>query len=206
MLYTCCRAVCLVFLMIFRRLRVVGDTTLPAGQGFLVISNHTSYWDPVVVGCVLKRRISYMGKAELFEIPLLGFIIKKFGAFPVHRGGIHPSSIRYALNLFKTGKVVGIFPEGTRSKTDELLDPHLGAVMLALKGDVPVVPIALSGTKGFWSQIKVNIGKPISVAKEQEQGRKVSREDMVSISRELMSEINRLLRLMSEGHESSSCR
>jgi len=193
-LYSFCRGICLVFLVIFRRLKVIGDAKLPEGQGFLVISNHISNLDPVVVGCVLKRRISYMGKAELFKIPVLGFIIRKFGAFPVHRGGIHPSSIRYALSLFKEGQVVGIFPEGTRSKTNDLLDPHLGAVMLALRGGVPVVPIALTGTRGFLSQIKISIGKPIIVS--QDKKRKASREDMALISQELMAEINRLLKLM----------
>ena len=195
MFYDFCKIICLFFLRIVRRLQVIGDPKLQKGQGFLVVSNHKSYWDPVVVGCILNRRINYMGKSELFKIPVLSAIIKNFGTFPIHRDGVHPSSIRHALDLFKNDQIVGIFPEGARNHTNELMDPHLGAAMLALKGGVPIVPIALSGTPGFWRRIKVNVGKPMTVTTSQR--RKVSREEMLFVSQELMSELNRLLREIS---------
>ncbi len=191
MLYSVSKAICMVYFKLVRHLKTIGDPKLPANQGIIVVSNHSSYWDPVVIGCILNRRISYMGKAELFKIPVLSFIIKNFGTFPVDREGIKPSSIRRALELLNDGKVVGIFPEGTRSKTSEMLNPHLGAAMLALKGGVPLLPVALSGTKGFWGQIKVNVGRPMNLTTLKR--RKVSKEEMERVSQELMTEISRLL-------------
>jgi len=191
MLYSFSKAICLVILKLVRRLKIYGDPRLQPGQGILVVSNHMSYWDPVVIGCILNRRIHYMAKAELFKIPVLGAIITNFGTFPVQREGISPSSIRRALELFNAGEVVGIFPEGTRSKTREMLNPHLGAALLALKGGVPLLPIALSGTKGFWGQVKVNVGKPMFITTPKR--KKATKEEMEYVSRELMAEINRLL-------------
>ncbi len=191
MLYSVCKVICLIFLKLVRRLKTYGDPRLQDGQGVLVVSNHISYWDPVVIGCILNRKIHYMAKAELFNIPVLGALITNFGTFPVQREGINPSSIRRALELFNSGEVVGIFPEGTRSKTSEMLNPHLGAAMLALKGGVPLLPIALSGTKGYWGQIKVNVGRPMNLTTPKRQ--KVTREEMEYVSRELMAEISRLL-------------
>lgn len=191
MFYRVAKIICRIFLKIARQWKVYGDPRLPAGQGVLVVANHISYWDPLVLGCSLNRKIFFMAKADLFNIPVLGFLITKLGAFPVQREGADRSSIRRALELLGAGKVVGIFPEGTRSKTGEMLNPHLGAAMLALKGGVPLLPVAVSGTKGYWGQIKVNFGKPMYFNPQNR--RKISREEMEYVSRELMAEIGRLL-------------
>lgn len=191
MFYRVAKIICRAFLFLVRRWRIYGDTRLPQGQGLILVSNHVSYWDPVVIGCAIDRNIFFMAKAELFDIPVLSCIIKKLGAFPVHRSGADRASIKRALELLEGGNVVGIFPEGTRSKTGELLNPHLGAAMLALKGGVPLLPVAVSGTKGFWGQIKVVIGKPMHF--DTQNRRKVSRAEMESVSREAMEAIGRLL-------------
>ncbi|MBF7082020.1 1-acyl-sn-glycerol-3-phosphate acyltransferase [Desulfallas sp. Bu1-1] len=191
MFYRVAKIICRVILFLVRRWKVTGNAVLPSGQGMIVVANHVSYWDPVVVGCALNRRIFFMAKAELFKIPGLGFIIKNLGAFPVQREGVDRSSIKRALDLLAAGEVVGIFPEGTRSKTGELLNPHLGAAMLAIKGGVPLLPVAVSGTKGFLGQVKVVIGKPMNITACNR--RKVSRDEMAAVSRDIMSEIGRLL-------------
>lgn len=191
MFYRVAKIICRAILFLVRRWQVTGNTVLPSGQGMIVVANHVSYWDPVVVGCALNRRIFFMAKAELFKIPGLGLIIKKLGAFPVQREGVDRSSIKRALELLAAGEVVGIFPEGTRSKTGELLNPHLGAAMLAIKGGVPLLPVAVSGTKGFLGQVKVIIGEPMNITACNR--RKVSREEMAAVSRDIMSEIGRLL-------------
>lgn len=134
MFYSVSKIICLSFLKLVRQLKVLGDSRLSADQGIIVVANHISYWDPLVIGCSLNRRIYFMAKAQLFNYFVLGSIITKLGAFPVQREGADRSSIRRALELLSAGKVVGIFPEGTRSKTGEMLNPHLGAAMLALKG------------------------------------------------------------------------
>lgn len=191
MFYQVAKVICRTVLLVVRRWKVIGDSRLPPGQGLILIANHASYWDPVVIGCAIDRNIFFMAKAELFKIPVLSFIIKRLGAFPVHRTGADRASIKQALELLEGGNVVGIFPEGTRSKTGEFLNPHLGAAMLALKGGVPLLPVAVSGTKGFWGQVKVVIGKPMHFTAHNR--RKVSRAEMESVSREAMEEIGRLL-------------
>ncbi|MCL2337895.1 MAG: 1-acyl-sn-glycerol-3-phosphate acyltransferase [Firmicutes bacterium] len=193
MLYIVAKFICRLVLLLIRRWKIIGDSYLPPGQGMLLISNHVSYWDPVVIGCAINRRIYFMAKEELFHIPVLAWIIKNFGAFPVQRNGGGRDSIKKALDLLKGGKVVGIFPEGTRSKTGDLLNPHQGAAMLALKGGVPLLPVAVSGTKGFWGQVKVVFGKPLYF--DTPNRSKVSRTEMESVSRQAMEEIGRLLTL-----------
>ena len=93
--------------------RIDGIENIPKGGG-LVCANHTSFADPIVIAASLKMPVKYMGKAELFKIPILKSVIKAFGAFPVKRGGADPGAIRTAETLLKSGELVGIFPQGTR--------------------------------------------------------------------------------------------
>lgn len=187
--YRFARLICRLVLLLLRRWKVEGAENLPSAGGVLVVSNHTSYWDPVVVGCALKRPVHFMAKADLFKIPLLGPIIRALGAFPVQRGSADRQAIRRALELLEEGKVVGIFPEGTRSKTGMLLDPHRGAAMLALRAKVPVLPVALLNTRGVVGRVRVRIGKPLYF-----EGRGGSgRQDYQAVSREIMGEIKRLM-------------
>ncbi|MGB9802573.1 lysophospholipid acyltransferase family protein [Desulfofundulus sp.] len=189
MFYRFARAVCRVILVLVRRWEVVGADNLPRSGGVLVVSNHVSYWDPVVVGCALTRQVHFIAKAELFRIPLLGTVITALGAFPVRRGGGDRQAIRRALELLKQGRVVGIFPEGTRSKSGELLEPHLGAAMLALRAKVPVLPVAVINTRGVFGKVRVYIGKPLAFSREEQSGRP----DYQALSREIMREIARLM-------------
>lgn len=191
MVYRVTRALGKISLCLLRRWKIIGHSRLIDGQGMIVVSNHTSNWDALAIGCALDRQVFFMAKAELYDIPILGYIITKLGTFPVQRKSVDRSSIRTALKLLDSGKLVGIFPEGTRSKTEELLNPHLGAAMLALKGNVPILPLAVSGTKGFWRQIKVIIGEPMYFTAQN--NRKLSKDELETVSREIMLEISRLL-------------
>ncbi|WP_211230145.1 lysophospholipid acyltransferase family protein [Desulfovirgula thermocuniculi] len=188
--YRFARLVCRLVLLLLRRWKVEGAENLPPTGGVLVVSNHASYWDPVVVGCALGRQVHFMAKADLFKIPLLGAVIRALGAFPVQRGSGDRQAIRRALELLEEGKVVGIFPEGTRSKTGTLLDPHRGAAMLALRAKVPVLPMALLNTPGVFGRVRVRVGKPLYFAGN---GEAFGRRDYQAVSREIMQEIKRLM-------------
>jgi 1-acyl-sn-glycerol-3-phosphate acyltransferase len=196
MFYQVAKAICRTYLFLVRRWKILGPTQLPPGQGLVLVANHTSYLDPVIIGCVFNRRIYFMAKAELFKIPGLSWIITKLGAFPVQRQGVDRVAIRRALELLTAGEVVGIFPEGTRSATGELLNPHLGAAMLAAKGGMPLLPVAVSGAKGFWGQVNVNVGKPMDITTCDR--RKISRTQLEEASRDIMSEISRLLAVINK--------
>jgi 1-acyl-sn-glycerol-3-phosphate acyltransferase len=177
-------------LAVIRRWEVYGVENLPRRGGAIVISNHISYWDPVVVACALNRRVYFMAKAELFKIPLLGPVIKKLGAFPVRRNGPDPSSVRRSIQLLKNNKIIGIFPEGTRSHSGEILDPHLGAAMLALKVGVPIVPVAVTGTKGVVGKVFVSVGKPLEF--KHLYRRKNDKGELEAVSRKIMAEVENM--------------
>lgn len=191
MFYRFARLLCRMVLLILRRWEVRGVNNLPSSGGLVVIGNHTSYWDPVAMCCAFPRVIHFMAKAELFSIPLLGIILKYGYAFPVRRGGSDRNAIRTALQHLQDGKVVGIFPEGTRSKTGEVLDPHLGAAMLALKAGVPILPVGVVGTRGFIGKIRVFIGEPMEFS--QFSGKKYGRQDLIEVSNRVMDEVTRLI-------------
>ncbi|MCL6609921.1 MAG: 1-acyl-sn-glycerol-3-phosphate acyltransferase [Peptococcaceae bacterium] len=191
--WTLCRAI----LLAVRRMEVRGLENVPPQGGLVLASNHRSYWDPVIVGCSLPktRQVFFMAKAELFEIPLLGMIIDRLGAFPVRRGGADRSAIRKALDHLASGEIVGIFPEGTRNKSEGVLEPHLGAAMLATRAGVPVLPVAVIGSRGFFGKVRVVIGPPMAFGPDFASGRgkKVSRNDLSKISLIIMDRVAGLM-------------
>lgn len=104
-----------------------------------------------------------MAKEELFQIPLFGWLLKGLGAFPVRRGTPDRRAFKRALAVLAAGNVLGIFPEGTRSKTGELGPAEEGAAVLALRSGAPVVPAGISGTLGP-GPIRVIFGPPVETS------------------------------------------
>lgn len=189
MIYRLLKFLARIVLVVLRRWEVLGRENLPASGGIILVANHVSYWDPVVVICAFNRKVHFMAKAELFKIPVIGYVIRISGAFPVRRDKSDRSAIRTAVKLLEEGQVVGVFPEGTRSHTGELLKPHLGAAMLASKTGVPMLPIAVSGTRGVFGKIKVRVGRPVinrSVGKG-------NKDDLEKASDRIMEQIAALL-------------
>lgn len=196
MFYKFARLLCRMILVILRRWEVRGVENLPADGGLVLVSNHTSYWDPVVVGCAFNRQVHFMAKSELFAIPLLGTAIRVLGAFPVRRDKSDRNAIRTAVKLLEEGRVVGVFPEGTRSRTGELQKPHLGAAMLALKAGVPMLPVAVNGTKGLFGKVTVLVGRPVL-----KQGAiKVTKANLENASDQVMKQIAGLLDAVQRGN------
>lgn len=166
MFYRFARGLFRFLFVVFCRWEVEGLENIPVDGSLIVVANHVSYWDPIALGCALHRQVYFMAKKELFSYPLFGSVLKWLGAFPVNRGTPDRSALKRAFNLLRDGKIVGIFPEGTRSKTGEMLPPYGGAVYLALRTKAPVCPVALIGTdkifhRGLFRKFKVRIGKPI---------------------------------------------
>lgn len=168
MFYKIAHPIVRFFLRLFFRLHVSGLENLPAG-GVIVAPNHVSNFDPPVIGCALPRRIHFMAKEELFKTPIFRWIITNLCAFPVRRGTADRGAIRNTLSLLAAGEIVGIFPEGTRSKTGQLGKPEAGLAMIAAKAAVPVVPTAVFGTNKVFSdghilpQIRVVFGAPLYI-------------------------------------------
>ena len=155
------------FVRILYRLKVIGLENIPEKNGVIICPNHTSNADPVVLAVSLKRQIYFMAKAELFKNKILRKLFKMVGAFPVERGKRDSSAIDNAEKILKNGEQLGLFIEGTRSKTDDFLRPKTGCAMIAYKTGATIIPVGITGTgehklKIFKKNI-VSIGKPITM-------------------------------------------
>lgn len=135
---------------VLQGLQVEGLENVPGQGACLIVSNHCSWLDPPVLGCSLAhRQLHFMAKKELFERPGLGRVIRALGAFPVERGQADRKSLRLALDLLSQGRIVCLFPEGTRGTGGPMGAWHVGVAMLAQHAGVPIVPAALTGTRNL---------------------------------------------------------
>ena len=152
------------------RLRVRGLETLPEG-GFVLAANHTSNFDPWVLGIPLlpRRQLRFMAKSELFN-PVLAPFLRAGGAFKVRRGEGDTDAMRTAADLARQGEIVVMFPEGTRQKKGlrkkHTARPHTGAARIALAAGVPLVPAAITGTDRLsrLGPVRVTYGEPIDLS------------------------------------------
>ncbi len=144
MLYRILKGSAALLSRLFFGLRVQGVEHVPRSGPFLLVANHQSVLDPVIVGVACPRPLCYMAKAELFKIPFLGRLIRGVNAFPVQREGADPAAFRMALTLLAQGRALLVFPEGTRGGA--LRPGKAGAGMLALRSGVTVVPAYVHGT------------------------------------------------------------
>ncbi|KAA0966148.1 1-acyl-sn-glycerol-3-phosphate acyltransferase [Sporosarcina sp. ANT_H38] len=170
------------------RIKVIGAENFPKEGGVLLCANHIDNVDPPVVGITSPRPVHFMAKEELFKMPILKSILPKVNAFPVKRGMSDREAFRNTLKILKSGKVVGMFPEGTRSKTGELGKGLAGAGFFALKGDAVVVPCAIIGPYKAFKRLKVVYGKPLDMSSYREN--RTSAEDVTEV---IMSEIQKLI-------------
>jgi len=170
------------------RIKVEGLEHFPKEGGVLLCTNHISNLDPPVVGVTAPRKVLFMAKDELFQVPVLKQLLNNFGTFPVKRGGGDREALRAGLKVLKEGNVLGLFPEGTRSKDGKLGKGMPGAGFFALRSTAAVVPCAIIGPYKSFSTLRVVYGKPINMEEYRE--KKISTEEMTSI---IMEEIGKLI-------------
>jgi len=182
-----------VYFSIFYRVELVGIQNVPQNGPVILCSNHIGQMDMFFVGYKLKRLIHYMAKEELFDIPLVSYILKHLGAFPVRRGTGDITAIKTSLKLLEEGKILGILPEGTRTrgKRAEEIKIKPGVGMIAVKSAAPILPVAVEGTYKLFSKVRVVYGKPFKPAVEG--GRKYSSEELSEISRDIMNRVYSLM-------------
>jgi len=173
-----------VFSILYRR-EVSGLENLPAEGSYILAANHLSYADPPLVGTCLKKQIYFIAKKELFDIPVFGWLISKTNAFPVDRAGSDVGALKNALKLLASGKILLVFPEGTRYKPGKIRNLKRGAAMLAVLANVPVVPVAVINSDKLLRlrKVKVRFGTPLKFN---------TSEDYVYNTNKIMAEIERL--------------
>lgn len=178
-------------LSIIFRIEIMGVDNLPTDNRSIVCSNHFNVLDPVLIGTCLPIKINYMAKEELFSNKFFASILYKLGVFPVKRGGADISAIKSALRILKNDGILGIFPEGTRSKAGDMLDAKPGLAMIAIKSQSPIVPIAIIASYKPFSKIKMIIDKPIDLSDYYDQ--KVTNEEYQQISQDVLDHIKKLM-------------
>ncbi|MGN0453234.1 MAG: lysophospholipid acyltransferase family protein [Ruminococcus sp.] len=163
--YRAMRAIVRVIIWPFYRTKYTNKKKIPTEGRFVIASNHISSTDPIVLGVGQKRIIRYMGKADLFGSKFTNWLFSKLGAFPVERGKGDWDSINNAKKMIDDGYAIGIFIEGTRSQTGELLKPKSGAVMLAHQMECQIVPVSITyRTKKYhkFARRYVTFGEPVT--------------------------------------------
>ena len=161
-----------------------------------MVSNHGSLLDPPLLGHAVGRNISFMAKSELFSIPLIGFIIKACGAYPVKRGIIDKTTIKIACEKLSNNNSIGIFIDGTRQKDGRVNKPKQGAALLAFKNQKLVLPVAIINSHRlfrfrffipFFTKIVIKVGKPINPPKVS------SKDNLIKLTTYLQQSINSML-------------
>ena len=163
-----------VFILVFR-LRVYGRANVPRSGGFVIASNHQSFFDPVLLGVGLPRSLNYMSRDSLFRFAPFGWLIRSLNAFPVKREGIDTTTIRESILRVSEGGGVVIFPEGTRTRDGRISKIKKGTGLISRRAKAPIVPAVIDGAFEAWPRhrvvcrpgpIKVAFGPPISHAEQ----------------------------------------
>lgn len=183
-------------LSVVGRWKVTGRERIPGGP-LMVVSNHLSNADPPILGAAIaRRRIRFMAKIELFKYPF-GVVPRLYDAFPVRRFEADLAALLNAERILKRGGVLGMFPEGTRSRSGMIGKPHPGTALIALRSGATVLPCAIVGTEQLSKplnllrkpQISIQIGEPIAVT----QTRRPTEEQVSALTDQIFEAIRSML-------------
>ncbi len=187
-----------LLMTVVTRLEVHGAENVPPDGPLLVVANHLHFVDPPLLGGAIPRKIIFMAKSEVFRSFPLGLLVTAYEAFAVRRGEGDTRAIRRAMKVLASGKALGIFPEGHRSKTGRLQMGRPGAAMVALRTGAMILPVGISGTRSFltWPRVLnrppvvVSIGKPFRPTLDPTLS---PREQQAAVTEQIMRQIAALL-------------
>lgn len=163
-LYIFLKPICKFLVQILYRPKVVGKENIPNDGPIIFAGNHIHAFDPAIVVTSTKRMVHYMAKEQLFK-GLHGKLLEKLGTIKVYRSKSNPLAVIEAEKILKNNGAIGIFPEGTRNRTEkELLKFRHGAVAIASKSNSRIIPFAIKGEyKLFRKSLKIEFGNPIDL-------------------------------------------
>lgn len=152
---------------------------VPTTGAVLIVSNHLSWFDPLLLGVIVRRRVWFFMKAEIFRWPLAGWLCRMTGQIPVRRGASDREALEQALTYLRNGRALVIFPEGTVARQEQMIAARGGAAMLALRANVVIQPVALVGTRrilrtwrSWFPKVTVRFGEPYTPALPEDMSRK----------------------------------
>ena len=173
---------------------VTGRENIPKTGGVIFSSNHLSYLDPVLWIIVIRRRIRFMAKQELFKHPLLGWFLRRMDVFGVERGSGDMAAVKTAIRVVRNGEILGLYPEGTRSKDGKPGRAKTGVALIAKAAKCDVVPAAVicRGKLRPFKRIRLVVGKPVSYQEIIDRAPDNSRESLRVAADYIMEQITTL--------------
>lgn len=197
--YTLFRGLVVLLATGYTRARIIGRHNIPATGPFLLAPIHRSNIDTPLAAAVTRRRMRFMGKDSLWKIAPVGWIISALGAFPVSRGTADREALKRCIAVLESGEPLVLFPEGTRQSGPVVQPLFDGAAYVAVKANVPIIPVGIGGSEGvmpkgsrmiFPRKCVLVVGEPI-VAALDETGR-VPRSAVKDVTERLSVELQRL--------------
>ena len=194
MLYIIIKNFSLIIFKLIFRLKIIGSENIPKTGPFVIVANHSSLLDGFVLVSSVKPKITFMSAAYLFKMPFVGNILRGVGAIPVQGKGSDIKLIKKAMKVLQAGGVLGIFPEGKIVNEKDGFSAKAGAAYLAIKADVPIIPMAIKGANKVLplgakfpklKKIEVKIGKPISCSKKIKLNKKILEDTVNSYMKEI---------------------
>ena len=173
---------------LFYKIEVIGKENFLQDEPFVLVANHQSLLDVVVLYLSFNRPLNFMSKAELFKFKPLGAILKALGAIPVNRGENDFVAVKNSMKVLKNGEVLGIFPEGTRNDPVDADGAKAGAVMIAAKSKVPVVAATIKTNYKFRSKVCIILDEPYYFDKD----KKYTNDDYKVITKTIVNRIKYL--------------
>ncbi len=191
-----CTWVRLIIWLVIQR-DVKGAKNIPRRGPLVLASNHLNLADPPILTAVMPRRVVWMAKRELFDIPVAGFLYRMFGCIPVRRFEADLRALRKSQDALRRGHVLGMFPEGTRSGGRGLQRGEPGTALVAMRTGAPVLPVAIWGTEGVKlpshflrrTPVHVAFGEPFHLPR----GERLSKEQVEEGIEQIMRRIAVLL-------------
>jgi 1-acyl-sn-glycerol-3-phosphate acyltransferase len=199
--YAVARAAVAGWAYVFWRVRVKGRKNIPATGAFVLAPVHRSNIDTILMGCVTRRRLRYMGKDSLWKARWAAWLLTALGGFPVHRGTADREALRLGEEAIHSGEPLVIFPEGTRRSGTVVKDLFEGAAFIALRAGVPIIPVGIGGSEQAMPKgakgvrpVKIGlvIGSPIEPPVRQPGGRG-SRRQVHELTERLEVELQALM-------------
>ncbi|MFC1511704.1 (d)CMP kinase [Candidatus Latescibacterota bacterium] len=191
-LYRTARWIVLVLYRIAFRIKCTGLEHVPMEGGVIIAPNHASFFDPPSVGIILERESAFFAKKELFRIPGIRLFLSISNSIPVDRGGYNRTVLKEVVSRLKNGYAVTLFPEGTRTRTGEFLEPKSGIGMVAVMADVPIVPCWIEGSfraRPFKNRLTLHFMPPFHPSEIQAPSKK---EHYLLVSKRIMYDIGKM--------------
>ena len=176
---------------VFLPWRIIGGENIPEEGGVMLCANHSSLLDPLYILCAMgrKRQLHIMAKAELFSIPVLGWLLRKAGMIPVKRGLADVSAYKESLRVLRGGERLLIFPEGTRVKEGQTVEAHTGAAVMTMRANAVLLPVFIERKKRIFRPTRLVFGEPY---RPEIKGNKPTPEESRAITNDLMARIYRM--------------